>query len=209
MTMDKITEIRELKNGLRVTVNEDHTLLLTRRDAKTFVFRERDAVGLAKLEHDLLLAQYPDALNRAVRLLAVRARSCAEVQKRLTDACYMESTVEMVLTKLQTNGLLDDEAFARQWVRDRAARQIGKARMLQELRQKGVDGAIAGQAIAAIEPEKMDAGAVKLARKLKNRYREADAATARRKTVQAMQRRGFSYGEARRALEQIWDETDE
>ncbi|MFH1512722.1 MAG: regulatory protein RecX [Bacillota bacterium] len=204
-----ITEIRELRNGVRVTVNDQITLCLTRRDWETLSLREGDAVDVKALRHDLLLSQYPAALGRAVRLLSVRARSCFEIEKRLTDACYLEDTVEMVLTKLQSEGLLDDEAFARQWARERSARQIGRARILHELRQKGVGGELAEKALAELDPAQQNGGAAKLAAKLLKRYQNLPANEARKKTVMAMQRRGYAYGECLTALDFEMTEEEE
>lgn len=170
-----IVEIREMRNGLRVTMNDQQSVCLTRKDQKSFAYREGDTVDAAAWKHELLLQQYPDALNRAVRLLAVRARSCAEIEKRLTDACYMDDTVEMVLTKLQTNKLLDDEAFAKQWAQDRMIRQIGKTRILYELRQKGVADEIAERTLAELDPERQDQSAMKLAAKMVRRYQSLPA----------------------------------
>ena len=206
---DIITAIRQLPYGACVTVNGSETVCLTRKDCKNFPLQEGDAVDLQKLKHDVLLRQYPAALNRAVRLLAVRARSAYEIEKRLTDACYLSDTVEMVLTKLNTNGLLDDGAFARQWARERTARQMGKARIQYELRQKGVASELIEQVLAELDSETQDESAKTLAEKFIRRYGNAAPADARRKTIQAMQRRGYSYGEARRAMDSVLEDSDE
>lgn len=198
--MDVVTGIRELQNGVRVTVNDRLTLLYTRGDWKAEPLNVGDAVNVSELRQALLLRQYPRALNRAVRLLAVRARSGAEIEKRLNAACFLDETVDMVLLKLQTEGLLDDRTFAEQWARERSARQIGKARILQELRQKGIDGALAERAVAEINEAVVDESAKQLAGKLLKRYAGLPAAEALRKAVAAMQRRGYGYGDAVRAL---------
>ncbi|MBN1778140.1 MAG: regulatory protein RecX [Clostridiales bacterium] len=205
---DIITGIREIHGGVRVTVNDSEILRLRSKDCKKHDLREGDAVDVRKLKDELLLEQYPDALGRAVRLLALRARSRSEIETWLTDACYLADTVEIVLTKLQGNGLLNDRTFAAQWARERSARQIGKARILHELRRKGVENALAEQAVAALDLEQQDANACKLAEKLAKRYRNDTAENARRKTIQAMLRRGYSYGEAKRALEEILGDTE-
>jgi len=197
-----------LKNGFRVTINDQQLLFLRHKDQRSLALKEGDPVDAKELTHTLLLEQYPDALNRAVRMLAVRARSGYEIEKRLTDACYLEDTVDMVLTKLQSEGFVDDKAFAGQWARERAARQIGKARILHELRLKGIDSALAEQAVLEIDPNTQDESTGKLAGKLLKRYRSLPAADARRKTILAMQRRGYSYGEAQRALESAAEDGD-
>ena len=205
---DSITSIKELRYGMRVTVNDTEILCLRYKDCKKQDIREGDAIDLQKLKEEILLQQYPDALNRAVRLLAVRARSSFEIEKRLTDACFMVDTVEMVLTKLKTNGLLDDSEFAKQWARERTARQMGKARILYELRQKGVEAAVAEEALAQLDDVRQEESALKLAEKLRKRYQSNTTEDARRKTIQAMQRRGYSYGDALRALEKLKEDVD-
>ena len=54
--------------------------------------------------------------------LEPRARSVAEVRRRLTGAGYRADLVDGVIERLLEFGMLDDEAFARAWVesRDRA-----------------------------------------------------------------------------------------
>ena len=205
---ERITNIRELRYGVRVTIDTGETLCLRNKDCKHMALQEGDTVALEEWKHDILLNQYPDALNRAVRLLAVRARSIAEIEKRLTDACFMADTVDMAITKLTSNGLLSDEDFARQWARDRSARQMGKARILYELRQKGVESALAEQVVGELEPEQQADAAEQLARKLLRRHQNAATADAYRKTIQAMQRRGYSYGEAKQALIKALEGTD-
>lgn len=200
---DIVTEIRELKNGVRVTVNDRINLRMTHKNFQSLSLAEGDAVDVRELKQQLLLEQYSEALNRAVRLLALRARSCLEMEKRLADASYLEDTVEMVLTKLRTEGLLDDRAFAAQWARDRTARQIGRVRILHELRQKGIDDALAEQALSELDPLRQDESAAKLAEKLMRRSRNLSAEDARRKAILAMRRRGYAYGEARKALDAI------
>lgn len=204
--MDVVTGVRELPGGVRVTINDRIVLLLTRRDQAALGLDVGASVDATELRHTLLLRQYPDALNRAVRLLSVRARSSREIELRLTVACYLADTVEMVLTKLQNERLLDDRAFAQQWARERAAKQIGRARILQELRQKGIDDELAQTAVNRLGVQRQDEGALALAAKLLRRYHALPAAEARRKAIPAMRRRGYSYGEAQRALDRAAEE---
>ena len=61
-------------------------------------------------------------LEAALRFLEARARSEAEVRRRLTSAGYRSDLVDGAVVRLAELGILDDEAFARAWVesRDRA-----------------------------------------------------------------------------------------
>jgi regulatory protein len=92
----------------------------------------------------------PDiVLAAAARLLEARARSVAEVRRRLVGAGYQRVLVEGVVARLVELGMLDDEAFARAWVasRDRA-RPRGERALRDELRVKGIAPELIAQVLA-------------------------------------------------------------
>ena len=61
----------------------------------------------------------------------------------MTTAGYRPQLVEGAISRLTELGMLDDEAFARQWVESRdRARPRGERALRDELRLKGIDGAI-------------------------------------------------------------------
>ncbi len=79
-------------------------------------------------------------LEAAARFLEPRARSVAEVRRRLTGAGYRADLVEGAIERLLDLGVLDDEAFARAWVESRdRARPRGERAIRQELGLKGID----------------------------------------------------------------------
>jgi len=79
-------------------------------------------------------------LEAALRFLEARQRSVSEVRRRLTTAGYREDLVTAAIERLGELGMLDDEAFATQWVESRdRARPRGERALRQELRQKGID----------------------------------------------------------------------
>jgi regulatory protein len=79
-------------------------------------------------------------LEAAARFLEPRARSVAEVRRRLTGAGYRADLVDGAIERMLELGILDDEAFARAWIESRdRARPRGERAISQELAQKGVD----------------------------------------------------------------------
>lgn len=81
-------------------------------------------------------------LEAAARFLEPRARSVAEVRRRLTSAGYRTELVDGAIDRLLELGMLDDEAFARAWVESRdRARPRGERAIRQELGLKGLDRA--------------------------------------------------------------------
>jgi regulatory protein len=79
-------------------------------------------------------------LEAAARFLEPRARSVAEVRRRLTGAGFRPELVDGAIERLLELGMLDDEAFARAWVESRdRARPRGERAIRQELGLKRVD----------------------------------------------------------------------
>jgi SOS response regulatory protein OraA/RecX len=82
-------------------------------------------------------------LAAALRFLEVRSRSVAEVRTRLTRTGYRPELVEGAIARLVELGMLDDAAFAAQWVESRdRAHPRGEMALIVELRQKGIDATI-------------------------------------------------------------------
>ena len=92
-----------------------------------------------------------DALRRAGRYLAARARSEQEVRRKLQEAGYGGAVVDQVVDRLKQLRLIDDRAFARAWIGDRAARKGVAGRVLvAELEAKGVDRDTAESALTEV-----------------------------------------------------------
>jgi hypothetical protein len=126
---------------------------------------------------------------RALPLAAGDQVDLADYRKRL------------VLFKLERENLLGDEDFAKTWAESRATLGVGKMRLRQELRMKGVDGDVAEDVLATLDEEGMAQQALALAEKLLRRLKNEALPDARRKALAAMQRRGYGYGEASRAIQ--------
>jgi len=85
----------------------------------------------------------------AARFLQVRARSVAEVRRRLTQAGYPPTLIESALERLSGSGYLDDAAFARAWVESRdRARPRGEAALRRELSLKGIAPELVAEVLA-------------------------------------------------------------
>lgn len=208
--MDIITSIKKERGKLRIVFNEDSEVLVP-----ISLFRERplsvgDAIDLEEYDQWLLLRQYRHALDRAVAFLAGRARSRREMEDRLLRSGYRPCTVEMVLFKLEKEGLLDDADFARQWVEARTARRMGRGRIAQELRRKGVSAQEAEEALEALSEEDQLESAIRLVEKTLSRVStgEDPRKTAARITAM-LARRGYGYDVAREAISRVMEGTEE
>lgn len=145
------------------------------------------------------------AKERACRLLARRARSRQELARRLTVAGFEPAVVGQVLDHLQAAGLLDDLAFARQWVRWRLAEHpLGRTGLNYELRQKGVPVEIIEQVLAGLDEEKQFQAALALAGRRRERM---GGRYAWSKVAAFLQRRGYAYDIIYRVYRCLEEET--
>ncbi|WIM66796.1 recombination regulator RecX [Corynebacterium breve] len=149
--------------------------------------------------------------KRALGLLDQRARSRAELRERLVNAEFDPELVDDVLESFERNGLIDDSAFAHEWVRQRAARRGKSSRALDlELRDKGVAPHVRAEALSQLSQSDEESIALAVAEKKARGVREAPQDRAEydkvlRRIVGALARRGFgasmSLTIGRRALD--------
>jgi regulatory protein len=100
----------------------------------------------------------------ALNLLSYRARTRRELETRLRQKGFSVARIGPCLDALEAKGLLDDEAVAAAFVRDRLRhRPRGRSRLVAELRTKGVEPELASEAIERVfEDENVtDAGLAK------------------------------------------------
>ena len=208
--MDVITSIQKERGKVRITISESDEILVP-----TSLFRERplqegQPIDLEEYDNWLMIRQYRHALDRAVAFLASRARSRKEIEDKLLRSGYRPCTVEMVLYKLESNDLLDDADFAQQWVEARTARKVGRNRIAQELRRKGVSADEAEAALESIDEEDQLSGAISLVEKAMDRVKpgEDPRKTAQRITAM-LARRGYGWDVAREAISHVMQDMEE
>ena len=142
------------------------------------------------------------ARDAALSLLSHRARSAAELTRRLRRKGFDGEVAEETVGRLGELGMVDDAAFAESFVRDRVRlRPQGKRRLASELRARGVDAETASAAIGEVM-EGENATELDLARAAAARGKPRpgeDPARARRRLHGFLARRGFG-GDAVRAV---------
>lgn len=126
-----------------------------------------------------------DALEIALHFLKFRPRSEFEIEQKLKQKGAIDSEIEKVISVLKKNKLLDDEEFAKMWVRDRnLLKPSGSYLLKMELRKFGVADEIIDSALAEQDEEALAKKALESKLRLKN----ADF----NKKAGFLQRRGFS-----------------
>ena len=134
--------------------------------------------------------------DRAVKLLAAKPRSIAELRQRLLQGRGTNvSTVELVITRLREYGYLDDERFAFSYASLKVKqRPVGRRRLAQDLRIKKVDKQVADEALELVYAETSEEGLIDRAIEKRLRIRGRPANRVEAKTLfDHLLRQGFEY----------------
>jgi regulatory protein len=168
------------------------------------VGRELSDVDRAAVEHE---AGALRTVDRALDMLALRARSTRELRRQLLRKGEPEEFVVAAIERLVRLGVLDDASYARQLARSKMLGSGHSARRLQsELFRKGVDRRVADEAIAEVtEEEEIDPQAILegIARKKLASLGKLDPLVRRRRLYAFLARRGYASSDIMRILDRI------
>jgi regulatory protein len=144
-----------------------------------------------------------DCHERALGLLAVRARSRRELERRLLQAGFPSGEVDDELTRLEAVGLVDDREFARQLARhELVARRSGTRAVTSALAAKGVSADVVAATLAELDHDPEER-AEALARSRAGRLQGLDEATAFNRLAGFLMRRGYDPGTSRAVARRV------
>jgi regulatory protein len=92
-----------------------------------------------------------EVIRLAVRFLAQRDRTAAQVERFLLSRGVTSSHIEQATHRLTDLRYLDDLAYARRWVEKRlATKPMGPERLKAELQAKGISDGLADRVLAEV-----------------------------------------------------------
>lgn len=209
--MEVITTIVQQHGRFTVAFDNGEKIVLSRSVFYETDLRENTACDLPVLKQKITVLQYRSALNTAVSMLAQRACSKGEIEAKLKRLQYLPETVEMVIYKLQREGLLNDADFAFQWTESRIAQgRYGKKKIAYELKNKGLNEEQIRNALDETDPDQELDNAVSLAGNAwKRRSTGEDPRKTKQKIFAMLCRRGFDYDMAKQALDRVCNEIED
>jgi regulatory protein len=143
------------------------------------------------------------ALQRALNFISYRARTVAEVQRRLRKHEVSEEVIAAVVARLEAGGMLNDADFAKRWVEDRGAFRPRGARALRaELRLKGMADGVIDETLRSLDEHSL---AVQAAQKKLRTLQSLDWEDFRNKLSAHLARRGFSYDTCAEVSREAWN----
>lgn len=148
--------------------------------------------------------------DRALNMLAFRARSSAELARGLVRKGELREHVDHAVARLQEQGLLDDTRFAESFARSKVlGASQSRRRVQQDLARKGVAREVSDAAIATVfEEEGVDQGDVveQAARKKLRSLVKLEPAVRRRRLYGFLARRGYDHEDIRKAMDAVGEE---
>jgi regulatory protein len=145
--------------------------------------------------------------DRALNMLAFRARSSAELARSLVRKGEEKEHVAWAVERLQANGLLDDAAFAQSFTRAKVlGAQQSRRRVQQDLSRKGVARSVSDAAIDTVfEEEGVDQREIveEAARKKLRSLRGLEPPVRRRRLYAFLARRGYDSDDIRAAMDAV------
>lgn len=160
----------------------------------------------AAQERDLGPQADPESVGRKILLdqLTGRARTRAELEKKLASKDVPTDVATRLLDRFEEVGLVDDAAFAREWVEQRqSGKGLARRALAQELRRKGIEDETAREALDQLaddDPEgEIEAARMLVRRKLRSVAR-LDHDKAVRRLVGMLARKGHGPGVAYRVV---------
>ncbi|MHA7263373.1 regulatory protein RecX [Arthrobacter sp. TMN-37] len=158
-------------------------------------------------------ASDPLALARSIvlRQLAMAPRSRHQLATKLSERGVPPEAAAAVLDRFEEVQLIDDAEFARMWVRSRSAtRSLARSSLKRELADKGVDPALAEDALAQVsDDDERDAARELIQRKLRPGADLSDRAARDkeiRRLVSMLARKGYAPGLAFALVKDALDE---
>ncbi|MBD3813158.1 MAG: recombination regulator RecX [Betaproteobacteria bacterium] len=135
--------------------------------------------------------------ERALRLLARREHSRAELALKLGQAGFVQHDIEALLDEFEGKNWQSDQRFAESYVADHRAR-AGSVKLAYDLRQRGIDDSI----IQTVLNKNRDSEMERAREVWRKKYGAppADAADKARQ-MRFMQSRGFTLEAIRQALD--------
>jgi regulatory protein len=153
--------------------------------------------------------------ERAIKLLAAKPRSVAELRERLLRGKNTDQAiVEAVISRLREYGYLNDERFAFSYASYKVKQKpVGRRRLERDLKFKKIDSAIATEALEMVYAETSEEQLIEKAieKRLRIRGRPKNRAEAKR-LFDHLLRQGFGFelvsNKIRSLATDFTDETD-
>lgn len=203
----KITDISVTKKGRYAIFVDDEFLFSLHIDIFTQArLKVGDEVTVERLEELRSESELKITKERAIKLLSYKSyttKGLKEKLERFTD----EETAEEATSRMEDIGLLDDSDYAYRCARDLySIKRYSRRRIIQELRQRGIPQELAEEATEQFDEDDEVSNLEAVIKRKYMRYLNDEKGLT--KTINALARLGYSYGDIKSAIRSIGENAE-
>ena len=196
MRIDELKESQRKKGRFLVKLEDGSILRVTEDELLRFRLRAGMELAGEALEALRASAKASSARATAANIIGSRALSKKELTRRLVKKGNEEADAQAAADWLEDIGAVNDASYAASLVRHYGGKGYGPARVREELRRRGVDRELWDAAM-----EEMPDSEEILDQLIQKRCRgDLSDPKERKRTCDALMRRGFSWGEVKAAI---------
>lgn len=188
------------KTKFRVYLDGQFAFILYKSELSSCRLEDGDEVTEEKIEQILSEIILKRAKQKAMTLLQNMDRTESELRSRLLMQEFPENIVDQALRYVKSYGYVDDRRYVENFIFSRKSRK-SKKEIYAELGRKKVDGAIIEEMMELCY-EKTDSGEA-IRHLLRKKHYDPESAddSTKQKIFSYLARKGFSYGEIKKAME--------
>ncbi len=193
-----ITKIENFgKSKLKIYVDEEYKFWLYKKEINKHSINEDEVISLEQY-NELYMLNLSRAKKYVLNILKRMDKTRQEIITKLTQAGYTDNIINETLAYIDNYNYIDDERYARQYVRYKCDNQ-SKREIMNALLLKGVSKETAMLAIS--DEYKDEEAAIIKAIKKKRRLNQELSENDKRKLLSSLYRKGFDLDLIKKHIE--------
>ncbi len=133
-------------------------------------------------------------MDAALKFLGYRARTVRETERHLDECCFGEVEADATIERLKELKLLDDAAYAADFVRTRlATKPVSRAHLIEQLKSHETDTDAIDAALQGVTDEMEEASARSVAEKYARQFARCGEEERRERVLQRLLARGYAF----------------
>ncbi len=146
-------------------------------------------------------------MDAALSYITSRMRTVREVEEKLDDLQYGEGDILITVERLKELNLLNDEAYAREFVRSRlATKPVSRQKLYMDMKAHKVPKELIEAALNDLPEETEADNALEVAKKFWRQMSALEESTRRERVLRRLMSRGFSAEASLSAIRQAAEE---
>lgn len=202
--MLEITSVRpnKKKKMMSIYIDGHFGFSMLEDDYLSLNIYEKKEITQEEIDHIKNVVNFRSAKSAAVKYLALRLRTEAEVSSKLKSDGFESETVKRVVEELKSMGYINDEIYAQKYIYDRSKLKPQSKKLLRmDLKRKGVSDQIIDSVLGDWEIDELSLAESLIRRKF-GKYDLEDEKIIRR-VYSFLYHRGFDFDVIQEAIKRV------